>query len=62
MSKAKLDGEIRTHDYLTGLGLSPERFGKAEMNAGRTPDFRDMAEDNAGRQLPKTCSTPSTPS
>ena len=40
MSKAKLDGETRVCDYLTGTGLGVERFSKGEMQRGRTPDFR----------------------
>lgn len=40
MSKAKLDGENRVRDYLSGAGLRVERFNKAEMKQGRTPDFR----------------------
>ena len=40
MSKAKLDGENRAEEYLSGAGLRVERFSKAEMKQGRTPDFR----------------------
>jgi len=40
MSKAKLDGENRVHEYLTSAGFGVERFRKAEMQRGRTPDFR----------------------
>jgi len=45
MSKAKLDGEARVQEYLTGTGLRVERFSKAEMRKGRTPDFRVFADE-----------------
>ena len=45
MSKAKLDGEARVREYLTATGLRVERFTKAEMQRGRTPDFRVLAGD-----------------
>jgi hypothetical protein len=45
MSKAKLDGENRVHEYLTGAGFRVDRFTKAEMQQGRTPDFRVFAGD-----------------
>lgn len=45
MSQTKLDGEIRVSEYLKGLGLRGERFTKAEMRQGRTPDFRVFARD-----------------
>ncbi|MGA9108335.1 MAG: hypothetical protein ACLQPN_06970 [Bryobacteraceae bacterium] len=40
MSKAKFDGEQRVDEYFTTTGLHVERFSKAEMRQGRTPDFR----------------------
>jgi len=40
MSKAKLDGESRVEAYISSLGLRVERFSKAELRAGKTPDFR----------------------
>jgi len=42
MSKAKLDGENRVREYLTGANLRIERFSKAEMSLPekKTPDFR----------------------
>ena len=43
MSKAKLDGEARVLEYLIGAGLRVDRFSKAEMKRGRTPDFRAFA-------------------
>ena len=45
MSRAKLDGEACIYEYLTGAGLRVERFSKAEMCQGRTPDFRVFAND-----------------
>ncbi len=45
MSKAKLDGEARVQEYLTTTGLRVERFTKAEMQQGRTPDFRVFSGD-----------------
>ncbi len=45
MSKAKLDGETRVQEYLTGAGLRVEQFTKADMRQGRTPDFRVFAGD-----------------
>jgi hypothetical protein len=43
MSEAKLDGEARVEEYLTGANLDVARFSKAEMRQGRTPDFRVFA-------------------
>ncbi len=40
MSKAKLDGEDRVRDFFIANGLRVERFTKAELRAGRTPDFK----------------------
>jgi len=45
MSKAELDGEARVQEFLTSTGLRVERFSKAEMRQGRTPDFRVHAND-----------------
>lgn len=45
MSKAKLDGENRVLEYLTDVGFRVERFAKAEIGTGRTPDFRVFAND-----------------
>ena len=45
MSEAKLDGEARVCEYFTSRGLRVERFNKAEMKQGRTPDFRVFAND-----------------
>lgn len=45
MSKAKLDGEARVQTYLTASGLRVERFTKAEIGPGPTPDFRIFAGD-----------------
>jgi hypothetical protein len=45
MSRAKLDGEHRLQGFLTRAGLRVERFSKAEMRQGRTPDFRVFAND-----------------
>ncbi len=46
MSKAKLDGENRAKEYLSGVGLRVERFSKAEKKQGRrTPDFRVFSGD-----------------
>ena len=39
------NGESLVSDYLTGHGLSVERFGKESMHQSRTPDFRVMAGD-----------------
>jgi hypothetical protein len=44
MSKAKLDGEARVSAYLTDAGFRVERFNKAELRTGRTPDFRVFAK------------------
>jgi hypothetical protein len=43
MSKAKLNGENRVRQYLLGVGLQVERFSDAEIQKGRTPDFRVFA-------------------
>lgn len=43
MSQATLDGESRVQTYLASFGLRVERFTKAEMRQGRTPDFRVYA-------------------
>jgi len=45
MSKAKLNGESRVAEYLSRMGLRIERFSKAEMRKGRTPDFRVFARE-----------------
>jgi hypothetical protein len=45
MSRAKLDGEDRVQEFLTSAGLRVQRFSKAEMRQGRTPDFRVFAGD-----------------
>jgi hypothetical protein len=45
MSSAKLDGEARVQEFLVAAGLRVERFTKAEMKRGRTPDFRVFAGD-----------------
>jgi len=45
MSSAKLDGEARVQEYLIASGLRVERFSKAELRQGRTPDFRVFAGD-----------------
>jgi hypothetical protein len=45
MSKAKLDGEARVQEHLASIGLRVERFTKAEMQQGRTPDFRVFTGD-----------------
>ena len=45
MSKAKLDGESRVQAYLASFGLRVERFTKAEMRQGRTPDFHVFSGD-----------------
>lgn len=45
MAKPKLDGEVRVMEYLAGAGLRVERFSKAEMRHGRTPDFRVFGGD-----------------
>lgn len=37
--------ETRVREYLTATGLRVERFTKAEMQQGRTPDFRVFAGD-----------------
>ena len=39
------NGETLVCEYLTGQGLSVQRFDKAEMRQSRTPDFRVMAGD-----------------
>ena len=52
MSKAKLDGEFRVRDYFIANGLRVERFAKAEMRQGRTPDFRVYAGDELARLQP----------
>ncbi|MBN8734316.1 MAG: hypothetical protein J0L64_27525 [Acidobacteria bacterium] len=46
MSKAKLDGESRVQAYLAAFGLRGERFTKAEMRQGKTPDFRVYSGDD----------------
>jgi hypothetical protein len=46
MSKAKLDGESRVQAYLASFGLRVERFTKAEMRQGKTPDFRVHSGDD----------------
>lgn len=43
MPKAKLDGESRVRDFLIANGLRVERFTKAELRQGRTPDFKVFA-------------------
>ncbi len=45
MSKAKSDGEARVSAYLSDAGFRVERFKKAELRKGRTPDFRVFARD-----------------
>lgn len=45
MSNTKLDGEARVQEYLIAVGLRVERFSKAELRGGRTPDFRVFAGD-----------------
>ena len=39
------NGESIVSDYLTGRGLSAQRFEKTAMRQSRTPDFRVMAGD-----------------
>lgn len=39
------NGESIVSDYLTGRGLSVQRFDKAAMRQSRTPDFRVLAND-----------------
>jgi hypothetical protein len=34
--------EVRVKDFLESKGLTPERFTKQEVHAGKTPDFRVM--------------------
>src|ERR1017187_8570601 len=41
----KSNGESIVSDYLTGCGLSVQRFDKAAMRQSRTPDFRVLAND-----------------
>ena len=43
MSKAKLDGEARVEEFLSTNYLRVERYTKALMRLGRTPDFRVFA-------------------
>jgi hypothetical protein len=45
MSEANCDGEAKIEAYLTSLGLRVERFNKAELREGRTPDFRVFVND-----------------
>lgn len=45
MSNAKLDGENRVREYLTGAGFRVESFTKPELRRGRTPDFRAFIEE-----------------
>ncbi len=45
MRSDKSNGESIVSDYLTGRGLSVQRFDKAEMRQSRTPDFRVLAND-----------------
>ena len=45
MSKANCDGEAKIEAYITSLGLRVERFSKAELGEGRTPDFRVFVDD-----------------
>ena len=39
-AEAIANGEARVSDYLTARGFNIERFDKAAMRKGRTPDFR----------------------
>jgi hypothetical protein len=43
MSQAKLNGENRVRQYMLGAGLQVEHFSNAEIQKGRTPDFRVLA-------------------
>jgi len=45
MSKAKLDGEARVEEFLLTSGLQVERYTKAQLRQGRTPDFRIFGGD-----------------
>jgi len=40
------NGEARISDYLTARGFAVERFTKAAMRQGRTPDFRVTSNDS----------------
>ncbi len=39
------NGEVWISEYLTARGFAVERFTKAAMRRGRTPDFRVMSND-----------------
>ncbi|MDY6868254.1 MAG: hypothetical protein SVT56_10170 [Chloroflexota bacterium] len=37
--------EVTVKEFLEGKGLTPERFSKEEMRAGKTPDFRVFRDE-----------------
>jgi hypothetical protein len=44
-TEAIANGEARVSDYLTARGFVVQRFDKAAMRRGRTPDFRVMSNN-----------------